>query len=251
MVLAVALVSCSSDVTSRGDSPPRGSIAPGSVTVFAAASLIDAFTELGAAFESAHPGVIVDFNFASSSDLAIQIIEGAPADVFASADPTNLDKVRDSSVSLGEPRIFATNTLEILVESGNPMGISSLADLADPNLIYITCDESVPIGRYSADILRRADVTPTPKSYEENVKGIVNKIVLGEADAGIVYRTDVIAAGSAAAGIAIPDKHNVVTSYPMATVGKVPSEAARDFVEFVTTSRIARSILERFGFGAP
>lgn len=220
-------------------------------TVFAAASLVDAFTELGEAFESAHPDSDIEFNFASSSDLATQIIEGAQADVFASADTKNLETVRESPVPIGDGRTFATNSLEILVEAGNPLNIRTLEDLSDPNLIFITCDEAVPIGRYSADILNRANVTVTPKSYEENVKSVVNKIVLGEADAGIVYRTDVIAAGNTAEGITIPDEFNVIAEYPIALVGDTPSDSARRFVDFITTSTTAREILRSYGFGIP
>ncbi|MFM8858359.1 MAG: molybdate ABC transporter substrate-binding protein [Actinomycetota bacterium] len=220
-------------------------------TVFAAASLVDAFTELGEAFESAHPDSDIEFNFASSSDLATQIIEGAQADIFASADTKNVDKVRESPVPIRDVRTFATNSLEILVEAGNPMNIDELSDLSKPNLIFITCDESVPIGRYSADILSRAHVTVIPKSYEESVKGIVNKIVLGEADAGIVYRTDVIASGTAAQGVTIPSEFNVVAEYPITLIGNTSSTSARSFLDFVTTSETARKILESYGFGPP
>lgn len=225
--------------------------AENTTTVFAAASLVDAFTEIGEAFEKAHPDWDIEFNFASSSDLATQIVEGARADVFASADTKNVDKVRESPVPIGDARTFAVNSLEIMVEAGNPMNIRELADLSNPSLVYITCDEAVPIGRYSADILARANVTVTPKSYEENVRGIVNKIVLGEADAGIVYRTDVIAAGSTAEGITIPDVFNVVAEYPIALIGDRPSTSARAFFDFVATSETARTILESYGFELP
>lgn len=218
------------------------------VTVFAAASLVDAFTELGDAFAADNPGSTVEFNFASSSDLATQIIEGAPVDIFASADSVNIERVRDGGITIGEVRMFASNTLEIMVEAGNPFGITDLADLSNPDLIYITCDESVPIGRYAAEVLANANVSVAPKSYEESVKGIVNKIVLGEADAGIVYRTDVIAAGSSAAGVPIPDAMNIVAEYPIASIGDSLSNAARAFFMFVTTSATARSILATFGF---
>lgn len=233
-------VSCS-----PADSPEE------TTAVFAAASLVDAFTDLGDAFEVAHPGSTVEFNFASSFDLATQIIEGARADIFASADTGKIDELREGSVSIGDVRTLATNSLEIMVEAGNPLNISELADLSDPNLIVITCDEAVPIGRYSAEALARAGVTVTPKSYERSVKSIVNKIVLGEADAGIVYRTDVIAAGSAANGVAIPDEFNVVAEYPIALVGGTSSASARRFFDFVTTSETARAILESHGFAPP
>jgi molybdate transport system substrate-binding protein len=239
--LALTIASCS----------PATSSDSNTVTVFATASLVDAFTEIGEAFETANPNSQIDFNFAASSDLATQIIEGAPADVFASADMINIDKVRMSTIVISDAQTFATNSLEIMVEAGNPMNIRTLEDLSDSNLIYITCDEAVPIGRYSADVLNRANVTVTPKSYEENVKSVVNKIVLGEADAGIVYRTDVIAAGSTAGGINIPDEINVVAEYPITLVGDTPSTSARRFVDFITTSTTAREILRSYGFGIP
>lgn len=241
LLLCSALVSCSSD----------NSTASETVTVFATASLTEAFTEIATAFESANPEVTIEFNFASSSDLATQIIEGAPAHVFASADTVSIDRVKAGNVPIGAPQTFATNSLEIMVESGNPLNIRDLSDLVDPNLVYITCDESVPIGRYTAEVLKKANVTVEPRSYEENVKGIVNKIVLGEADAGIVYRTDVIAAGSSAEGIAIPEDLNVVASYPITSIGDEATATALAFIEFVVSSDIARSILRAYGFGAP
>jgi len=237
---ALTVVSCSPP-TSRAET----------TTVFAAASLVDAFTELGEVFETTHPGMKIEFNFASSADLATQIIEGARADIFASADTRNVDKLRESTVPIGDVRTFATNSLEIMVEAGNPLNIGELADLSDPNLIFITCDEAVPIGRYSAEVLARANIAVTPKSYEESVRGIVNKIVLGEADAGIVYRTDVIATGSAAAGVRIPDEFNVVAEYPIALLSETSTSSARRFFDFVTTSETARNILESYGFGVP
>ena len=221
------------------------------VVVFAAASLVDAFTDIAVAFEADNPGSNIDLNFASSSDLATQIIEGAPADVFASADIENLVELRESEVAIGEQMVFATNSLEILVESGNPLGIRELSDLSNPSLVFITCDDAVPIGRYSARVLDKANVDVTPKSFEENVKGIVNKVVLGEADAGIVYRTDVLAAGSGALGIPIPEKFNVRVSYPITTIGPSPSIESQAFVDFVASSDIARDILRAYGFGSP
>lgn len=241
LVLASSpLVSCTSEGTQNDET----------VTVFAAASLVDAFTEIGAAFETANPGSTVEFNFASSSDLATQIVEGAPADIFASADSKNVDTLRRSSVSISTPQVFATNTLEIIVENGNPFGIESLADLSETSLTYVTCDASVPIGRYSAEILAAAGVEVSPASFEENVKGIVNKIALGEADAGIVYRTDVIAAGSAVEGVPIPDEFNVTAEYPVVTIGQTPSELAQEFIAFIT-SPAGRTILTKYGFVAP
>lgn len=237
----IAFSSCASGETANEDD----------VLVFAAASLVDAFTDIANAYEAEKPGSNVDLNFASSSDLATQIIEGAPAEVFASADIENIAELRENAVAIGDETIFATNSLEILVESGNPLGIRNLSDLSNPSLVFVTCDESVPIGRYSAQVLSKANVDVTPKSFEENVKGIVNKVVLGEADAGIVYRTDVLAAGPRALGIAIQEEFNVQVSYPITTISSSPSIEARAFVDFVTSSDIARDILRSYGFGTP
>lgn len=234
-------MSCASTDSTQADS----------VTVFAAASLVDAFTEIGDAFKTAFPDITVDFNFASSSELATQIAEGAPADVFASADEQAIDRVRNSGLAVGPTSVFATNSLQIMVEPGNPLGIDSLLDLENPDIAFITCDETVPIGRYSAQVLAAAGVIVTPVSYEENVKGIVSKILIGEADAGIVYTSDIVAAGSAAQGISIPSDLDVEVTYPIVALGDDPSGAAQAFVEFLTSSSIAREILDDFGFGQP
>ena len=217
-----------------------------SVMVFAAASLTASFSEIETAFEASHPDIDVVLVVAASSELATQIVEGAPADVFASADTKNMDKVADAIV--GEPTTFATNRLQIITEPGNPLGIASLADLADPSILFVTCAPEVPIGAYTTDALAKAGVTVSPVSFEENVKGIVTKVTTGEADAGIVYTSDVIAAGAAVTGVDIADEFNVVASYPVARL--TSSEGAALFTEFLS-SPAGQAILENFGFGAP
>lgn len=216
------------------------------VRVFAAASLTGSFTEIETAFEAANPSIDVVFNFAASSELATQISEGAPADVFASADTKNMDKVAD--VIDGDPVTFATNRLQIITEPGNPLGISGLADLADPAVLFVTSAPEVPIGTYTADVLARAGVDAKPVSLEESVKGIVTKVTTGEADAGIVYATDVIAAGSAASGVDIAEEFNVVVSYPVARL--TSSDGAAKFIAYLSSDE-GRRILGKFGFGAP
>jgi molybdate transport system substrate-binding protein len=216
------------------------------VTVFAASSLAASFTEIEAAFEAEYPDIDVVFSFAASSELATQITEGAPADVFASADTVTMDRIADDLV--GDSIVFATNRLQIVTEAGNPLGITELADLADPSVLFVTCAPDVPIGAYTAEAFAKAGVTVNPVSFEENVKGIVTKVSTGEADAGIVYATDVLAAGSSVSGVDIPDEFDVSASYPIARTSS--NEAARTFVEFVSSSA-AREILEDFGFGAP
>jgi molybdate transport system substrate-binding protein len=267
-ILAVSLGhACGSDpddaaVTTSADAPvdqpPATATATdpvsavgGNITVFAAASLTTAFTEVGEAFMAAHPDAEVSFNFASSSDLVTQIDQGAPADVYASADQANMTKLVDAGGNAGDPAIFATNSLQIIVEPGNPKQINGVADLARPDLIYVTCAPEVPIGAYAAQVLAQADVSVTPASLEENVKGIVTKVTLGEADAGIVYATDVLAAGDDAEGVEIPAEINVSASYPMVVTDEAPNpQGGQAFVEFVLGAS-GQQILASHGFSAP
>lgn len=219
--------------------------------MFATSSLTDAFTEVGAVFEEANPGTDVVLNFAASSELVAQINEGAPADVFASADLVTMTRLTDAGNNAGEPVVFATNFAEIIVAPGNPEGISGLADLADPGLTVMLCAPEAPCGRYAAQVLGRVGVTVRPKSYEESVTAVVTKVTLGEADAGIVYATDVRAAGDAAEGVAIPAKHNVVAEYPIAVTEQASNAAAAEaFVDFVLSNR-GQEILASYGFLAP
>lgn len=223
----------------------------GDITVFAASSLTGAFTELGARFMASHPHATVTFSFAASSELVTQIGEGAPADVYASADPATMRELTDAG-GVGSPaQTFATNALEILVAPGNPHAITGVADLADPELIVVSGAPEVPIGRYAAEVLTKAGVTVTPKSYEQNVKGVVTKVTSGEADAGIVYRTDVAAAGSAGEGVEIPAELNVIADYPIAVTREAPNPAGgRAFVRYVV-GETGQEVLARFGFTGP
>lgn len=223
----------------------------GEVKVSAASSLTEAFTAIGAAFSTEHPGAKATFDFAASSDLVKQIAEGADAAVFASADQANMTKLTDAGDNGAQPVVFATNSLEIIVEPGNPKHITGVADLAKPDLIVVTCDPQVPIGKYSQQVFTNAGVTVTPKSLEQNVKGIVTKVTLGEADAGIVYATDVAAAGAKAAGVEIPANLNVVAQYPLVVTKRAAdSVAARAFVDFVLGEQ-GRKILGSYGFTGP
>jgi molybdate transport system substrate-binding protein len=215
--------------------------------VFAASSLTEAFNELGTAFEAANAGAKVTFNFGASSTLVQQIAGGAPADVLATADePTMQQAVKAATVT--EPSVFARNRLSILVAKGNPKGIRSLADLARPGLIVVLCAAEVPCGRFGAQALGKAGVTVTPRSLEPNVKGVQSKVTLGEADAGIVYVTDVKTAGDKAEGVAIPDAQNVVAAYPIVTVRASGNPAlAAAFVAYVR-SEAGRQALANAGF---
>jgi molybdate transport system substrate-binding protein len=246
-MLGVVTASCGDDNSSSAAAPAVS----GDVTVFAAASLTAAFTAIGDAFEAANPAASVRLNFASSSDLVTQIKEGAAADVFASADQANMQKLVDAAGNAGEPQVFATNSLQIIVQPGNPKGIKTLADLASPDILYVTCAPEVPIGKYAAQALATAGVTVTPVSLEENVKGIVTKVTLGEADAGIVYTTDVMAAGDKAEGIEIPTENNVVATYPIVAAKAAPNPAgAAAFNNFVLGDQ-GQKILAGYGFTSP
>jgi molybdate transport system substrate-binding protein len=219
--------------------------------VFAASSLSEAFTAIAGAFEVANPGAAVDFSFAASSELVAQIDQGAPADVFASADLANMTKLTNAGNNAGEPTVFAGNIAEIIVAAGNPAGIEGVADLADEELIVVLCAPDVPCGRYADTILQNAGVTVTPKSFEQNVKAVATKVTLGEADAGIVYATDVIAAGDDADGVTIPPDINVVAQYPIVVTADSPNPAgAQAFVDFVVGEQ-GRQILSKYGFLAP
>ncbi len=223
----------------------------GDVTVFAAASLSDAFTELGTAFTAANPDAGVTFNFAASSELVSQIGEGAPADVFASADLNNMARLTDGGGNASDPVVFTTNRAQIVVEPGNPKEITGLADLADDDLIVISCAPEAPCGRYAEQVLQNAGVTVAFQSLEENVRAVVSKVTLGEADAGIVYVTDVINAGGAADGVEIPADVNVVAEYPIAVTKEAPNpQAAQLFVDFVL-SDAGQAILASYGFVSP
>ena len=242
------------DAPAVTDAPTSTAAMPmveGDITVFAAASLTAAYTEIGDAFMVEHPDATVTFSFAASSELVTQINEGAPADVFASADTSNMTKLTDAGGNAGEPQVFATNLLQIIVQPGNPKGITEVADLANPDLLYVTAAPEVPIGKYAAQVLEAAGVTVTPVSLEESVKGIVTKVTLGEADAGIVYRTDVEAAGDEAEGVDIPDDINVTATYPLVATKEAPNpEGAQVFVDFVLSEQ-GQEILQSYGFGVP
>jgi molybdate transport system substrate-binding protein len=225
--------------------------ASGDLTVFAAASLSAAFTEIGEAFMSEHPDVAVTFNFAASSELVTQIAEGAPADVFASADVSNMATLTDAGMNAAEPVVFATNLAKIIVGPGNPEGITGVEDLANEELIVVQCAPEVPCGRYAAQVFENARVTVTPKSLEENVKAVVTKVTLGEADAGIVYATDVMAAGADAEGVTIPVGVNVVAEYPIAATKNAPNAAgAQAFIDVVLSDQ-GQAILASYGFLEP
>ncbi|HWC10541.1 MAG TPA: molybdate ABC transporter substrate-binding protein [Acidimicrobiales bacterium] len=230
-----------------GDDRPAAGGVRGSITVLAAASLQEPFTELGRRFEARHPGASVRFSFDGSSTVARQVEAGAPADVLATADEASMAPVAGAGL-VSAPLVFARNRLAILVARGNPHRIRALADLGRPGLDVVLCAPDVPCGRLAATALERAGAGVRPRSLELNVKGVVAKVTLGEADAGIVFVTDVGAAGRRTEGVEIPEEENAVTGYPLATVRAAPNqEAAARFVELVVSEE-GRQVLAGSGF---
>ena len=242
--VALVLAGCGGDDEPSGGSPA----APGELTVFAAASLTAAFTELGQRFTAANGGTKVTFNFAGSQALATQIQQAAPADLFASADTANMGKVEDL---VGTPQPFASNLLAIVVEQGNPKGVKTLDDLASTDLKVVLAAEEVPAGKYAKQILDQAGVRVQPVSQEDNVKAVVTKVSLGEADAGLVYVTDVAAGGDKVEGVDIPEDQNVLATYPIATVkaSQAPGQA-QAFMDLVLSGE-GQQVLEEHGFLPP
>lgn len=220
------------------------------LTVFAAASLQAPFTALAEEFEAAHPGTTVTLSFAGSSDLAAQISQGAPADVFASADTKNMAKLGDAVVD-GSPRDFATNVLTIAVPPENPASIATFADLAKPGVRTVICAAQVPCGAATKKVEQETGTTLTPVSEESSVTDVLGKVVSGEADAGLVYVTDVKAAGTKVQAIPFPESAQAVNTYPIAGVrtGK-NKDLAGAFIEAVTGPDGQR-LLRGAGFGTP
>ena len=240
LVAALAVAACGSAAPASG----LGS----SVTVLAAASLSGAFTQIARSFEALHPGLRVRLDFGGSPTLVTQIEQGDRADVFASADQINMGNLEHAGLVAGTPQVFAHNRLEIVVQRGNPKHIESLADLARPGLVYVTTAPQVPAGHYAALALAAAHVRVTPKSEEVDVTAVLAKVELGEADAGIVYVTDVTSAGGKVTGVPIPSADNQVATYPLAVIRGAPDErAAKAFVAYVT-SRAGQATLKAYGF---
>ncbi|MFE0645162.1 molybdate ABC transporter substrate-binding protein [Streptomyces sp. NPDC058877] len=244
--LLTPLAACGSDA--RGDAP-KGSGAPSvRLTVLAAASLTDAFKTAGAAYEEGHPGTTVTFSFAGSQELVAQVAQGSPADALVTADTRSMDKVRADT---GTPTVIAKNRLVIATAEGNPFGVDGLKDLADPGLKVVLAAPGVPAGKYSRKVLDAQMIAVRPVSQEPNVRAVLSKVELGEADAGLVYETDVASAGDKVDAVEIPDAQNAVASYPAATLKESKNaEAAAAFVTWLS-SPAAQELLQDAGFQAP
>lgn len=241
-LVVAAVAGCGSDDTDGSGAEDT------TLTVYAASSLTATFEEIATDFESTHDGVQVEFNFAGSSDLVAQIQEGAPADVFASADEANMEKLTAEDLEGSEPETFASNTLQIVVPPGNPAGVESFQDLAEEGLNLVICAPEVPCGAAAQTVAESAGVELSPVSEEQSVTDVLAKVTTGEADAGLVYVTDVIAAGEDAEGIEFPESSSAVNVYPIATVAdSANADLAQEFVDLVL-DETGQSILQAAGF---
>lgn len=242
--------------------PPTSASGATDLTVFAAASLTDAFKEIAAQFEAAHPGVKVIYNFGGSNILRAQLEQGARADVFASANTTEMDNARKAGLAGNDDEIFVNNRLVVITPADNPGGVQALQDLAKPGLKLVVADKNVPVGNYFLQMLDKMSADPEygadwrPKvvknvvSQENNVKAVVSKVVLGEADAGVVYVTDPTPdVVSKLKSIAVPDKFNTVARYPIVTLKDASQpDLAKQFVAFVLAKDSGQAILQKWGF---
>ncbi|KUH40012.1 MULTISPECIES: molybdate ABC transporter substrate-binding protein [Streptomyces] len=252
-VLLVPLASCGADGT--GGEGPSAHGTKGAkdaedvrLTVLAAASLTDVFATAGDAYERSHPGTEVTFSFAGSQELVAQVRQGAPADVLVTADTKSMESVRGET---GTPAVIARNRLVIAVAEGNPRGVDALEDLGDPKLKVVLAAPEVPAGKYSAQVLDTQGVAVAPVSQEPNVRAVLSKVELGEADAGVVYRTDTESARDKVDAVAVPDDRNAVASYPAATLkGSDDAGAAAAFVAWLSGPE-AQRILRAAGFQQP
>jgi molybdate transport system substrate-binding protein len=245
VLLVAATGGCGSSVQSAAQSTSR------TLAVYAAASLKGTFSQLGTSFEAAHPGTKVAFNFAGSADLVTQLQGGAPADVFASADTLNMAKTTADKLLAGQPVTFASNTLTIAVPPNNPAAISNFADLAKPDVKLVVCSAEVPCGSAAQKVATATGVKLKPVSEESSVIDVLNKVETGEADAGLVYVTDVKAAGDKVKGIAFAESKKAVNKYPIAQLAASKNaDLGRAFVDLVTGPD-GQKVLRDAGFARP
>ncbi|MGZ8805414.1 MAG: molybdate ABC transporter substrate-binding protein [Microbacterium sp.] len=248
-----ALAGCAAQPDAEPAAPNDATPTPelsGTLTVFAAASLTEIFDALGEDFEQRHPSVEVVLNYGGSSALAQQIVAGAPADVFAAANESTMQTVVDADLA-DEPVAFATNALQLVVPADNPARVSGLADLARPELAIALCDPVVPCGAAAEKLLAAAGVEAAPDTLEEDVKAVLTKVLLGEADAGLVYVTDVRAAGDGVEGIVLDEADEAANPYPVAAIADGPSPDLGAAWIALLTGPAGRAALAEAGFGAP
>ncbi len=243
----LAAVSACSD----GERERRGLLERQSVLVFAAASLTACFQALAKDFEALHPDSKIDLHFAGTPQLVLQVREGAPVDVFASADEANMRRVIENAKVVGRASVFARNRLTIVVAKGNPKAVRGLADLARADLRVVLCGPEVPAGRYARQALEKAGVVVRSLSDEPSVQAVVNKLRLGEVDAGLVYVTDWASAQEDLDAVAVAGEHNVTAAYPIVSLGAGENRTgAALFVDFVLSSA-GQALLQRYGFSSP
>lgn len=248
---AVALAGCGAGEAGAGGGSAAAASDGTNLTVFAAASLTDAFDELARDFEAEHDGVTVTVNYGGSSGLVQQLTEGAPADVFASADEKNMARLTDAGLAAGTPEPFATNTLTIVVPADNPAHITSLQDLTRDGVKLVTCAPEVPCGNATRKVEAANRVRLEPVSEENAVTDVLGKVTSGQADAGIVYVTDARSAGDTVEAVPLPEAGAAVNTYPIAALkDSEHPELAEQFVRLVTGER-GREVLAGAGFGAP
>jgi molybdate transport system substrate-binding protein len=250
VVAALALAGCGS--SGSGDSGSGGSAKEtGTMNVLAASSLTETFTTLAKQFEADHPGVKVRLAFDSSATLAEQVTQGAPADVLATADTSTMQTVVDATGVVGTPRVFATNHLQLVVPADNPAGIRKFADIARRGVKFVVCVDTAPCGKLAATVLQATGITAKPVSEEVDVKSVLSKVELGEADAGLVYATDAIAGGDKVKPVDIPTSNQNLNTYPIAALSGARKPAlAKAWVDLVT-SATGQQVLADAGFGKP
>jgi molybdate transport system substrate-binding protein len=262
VVVSMLLVACGSSTSNSSTSTtptPTATPAPVNINVFGAASLTAAFGVIKTKFEAANPNVTVTYNFAGSNTLATQITNGAPADVFASADTNNMKKVSDPGL-VNTPQTFARNKVVVIIPANNPGNIKTLNDLANKGVKIDVAGPSVPVGNYTLEVLSKmgqssaygpayeSAVKANFVSQETSVTGVVQKVELGEVDAGFVYVSDAFSAGSKVMSIAIPDQYNILADYPIATVkASTHPSTAESFVQYVLSAD-GQAILAQYHF---
>ncbi len=246
--LALGVTGCSAGASPQ-ETGTSGAVT-GTVTVFAAASMQTTFEELQKTFEQAHPGTTVSFNFAGSQSLATQLVEGAKADVFVSANDTQMAVVTDAGLNSTEPKVFATNQLEIAVPPDNPAGISSFSDLTEPGLKLVVCAPAVPCGAATEKVEQATGITLKPVSEEQTVTNVLAKVQTGEADAGLVYQTDVISAGDTVKGIDFPESSEAINRNPIVLLKDAPNPAGGQAWLDLVLGAEGQAVLAKAGFGA-
>jgi molybdate transport system substrate-binding protein len=249
---ALVLAGCSA---SGAGSTPTPTATPdglkGTVTVLAAASLTEVYGDLATRFEALHPNVTITQSFGGSSALATQITQGAPADLFASANEATMKTVTDAALADETPIVYATNVLTLIVPPSNPAGVTTIADIANPAVKVALCDKTVPCGSAAITLLAAENLKVTPVTLETDVKAVLTKVELDEVDAGLVYVTDAQTAGSKVKQIPVADAANVINRYPIALLkGSTNKAAAKAFEQFIL-SKTGLAALKKAGFGTP